>query len=172
MRKADLVIILGVAGLAGSIWHSRPAEPSSTAAVQSRGVFRLAGLTLGMSTDEIEKCLGKAQQRADASGSRTLSYSADGAQLWLWLVNDRLLAIQAQGRWMLQWEGRPLPAFGAQRQQVHRALGAPKRQTPTLDSFQQGDLELSFTYGNDAVVRVVLIDTSEIPPPEALGGKS
>lgn len=181
MRKLDFALLVSLSALGAYFWHPRPtpSSPPPTATpppltTSGRwevlgGPIEVAGLRMGASEAEIVQALGqppeKQQQNAETCH---WVYPTDGdGQLALALLEGRLVAAGAIGRWALSQEGRPLPGFMATQAEVERSLGSPTRKETRADGlaswiYTRRPGELTYTFEQGRVSQFSL--TGEVKP--------
>ncbi len=173
VKKSDilflLVLIAGVAALSRKHGPTAPFEPSPLAietpeknpAVRNPvhpNKFRLAGLGLGMSKEEVEKTKGKPQQITAERGS----------ELWVWSTPTREKYLQADFTLgmvsRVQCDGpepfatfdRPLPGYGSYSGQIVTAIGQPTNQSAQQIYYENLPETLIFQLQDDTVQSITL----------------
>lgn len=179
MRKMDFALLVSLSALGAYFWHPRPtpstppptASPRLTASGRwevLKASIEVAGLRIGASQADIVQVLGQPDEKHQQnSENHQWIYASDGGQLVLALLEGRLVAAAAMGRWSLSQDGRPLPAFTATQAEVQRSLGPPTRSETRADglsswiySLRPG--ELTYTFEQGSVSQFSL--TGEIKP--------
>lgn len=180
MRKLDVAILLILSALGAYYWRSnRPGlapQPTLTPNLTRSGRWEVlsgpmsvAGLTMGSSEAAILKSLGQpAERRQENSETSQWFYRSDGAELGLTLLEGRLVAAVAVGRWGLSFEDKPVAGFMATQAQLRGWLGEPSRTEPTgaygegawIYTRRPGELTFHFQQGRVAQFLV----TGEVKP--------
>ena len=80
--------------------------------------YRLAGLGIGQTPDQVRASLGK----ADEERAEQWEYQRDGARLDLTFWEGSLLSVKGSGRWTFEGPDGALPGWMNSRSQVERPL--------------------------------------------------
>lgn len=186
MRKVDLVVVVSVVAMAAAWWNIQPGKsrpdppvrPIGSATPAPAGLttrsgrwtvlpnrYQMAGLSIGMSEAEIVAKMGEPGQKDPQNGESSMwTYTSDGAELHLALLEDRLIMIGGSGRWALTQGDKSLPGFQSSPEQLLAVLGPPDRKesadTTWIYAHRPG--ELSFTIMGDRVSHVTV--TGEVAP--------
>lgn len=182
MRKLDVVVVVVVVALGAALLHrsqtpfvTAQSTPTVVAAESMKtqsgrwtvlpNKYSLAGLTIGMSESEVIAAKGEPSDRNQQDAqTATWTYTSDGADLHLAMLEGRLIMIGGIGRWMLTQDSQSLPGFMASKAQIEAQFGPPDRKDEAAPAwvYTHRPGELTFHFQDERVSQVVV--TGEIAP--------